>query len=262
MDTKRIAGSKKFKFVEPRAIVEPTKKWIRVKLAGETVGDSKRALLLIEYGPGKLPTYCFPVEDVRMDLLDEQKSREGADRMFYTVKAGGKVVEDGAWIYEKPEEGLEAIRGYVIFDWEKMDEWYEESEQVFVHARDPYKRVDVQMSSRRVRVEVNGVSLADSDRGAFLFETSLPTRYYLPKEDVRVDLLEESNASSECPYKGKARYWNVNAGGEVIRNLVWCYEEPIVECAKIKGMVCFFNERVDIWVDGELEERPITPWSR
>jgi uncharacterized protein (DUF427 family) len=249
-------------FVPPKSSVEPTLRWVRVKLGGEFVADSKRALLLIEYGPGKLPTYCFPTQDVRMEMLEEQAGKAGADRIFYAVRAGEKMAANGAWMFVSPPEGFEALKGYVTFDWGKMDGWYEEAEEVFVHARDPYKRVDVQRSSRRVKVMANGIVLAETERPALLFETSLPTRYYIPAEDVNMELLEESNAVTECPYKGRARYCSARVGDEVLRNVVWCYEEPIAECPKIRGMLCFFNERVDMYVDGVLEERPVTPWSR
>jgi uncharacterized protein (DUF427 family) len=137
-----------------------------------------------------------------------------------------------------------------------------DDEEVFVHARDPYKRVDILNSTRHVRVVIGGQTVAETRRPALLFETSLPTRYYIPPEDVRMDLLEPSNAETRCPYKGKASYWSYPGGDRVERNIVWTYEEPIPDAAKIKGRLSFFNERVDIYVDGELQPRPRTPWSR
>ena len=150
----------------------------------------------------------------------------------------------------------------VSFDWNAMDSWYEEEEEVFVHARDPHKRVDVLLSSRHVRVEVNGETVAETRRPHLLFETSLPTRYYIPAEDVRMELLEPSHLHTRCPYKGTAGYWHVNAGGQRVRNLVWSYRETIPENPRIRDLLCFFNEQVDLYVDGELQQRPITPWSK
>ena len=142
-----------------------------------------------------------------------------------------------------------------------MDEWYEEEEQVFVHPRDPYHRIDVLQSSRHVRVEVNGEVVAETQRPMVLFETGLPPRYYIPEEDIRMELLEESEETTRCPYKGVASYYSVEVGDERVEDLVWYYPEPIPEAARIKGLLCFFNEKVDLEVDGEEQERPRTQWS-
>ncbi|MDQ3966496.1 MAG: DUF427 domain-containing protein, partial [Actinomycetota bacterium] len=141
------------------------------------------------------------------------------------------------------------------------DAWYEEDEEVFVHPRDPYHRVDILDSSRHVRVLVNGEVVAETDRPELLFETGLPTRYYIPPEDVREELLVPSDTTTQCPYKGVASYWSVDAGGELFEDLSWYYPEPLPEAAKISGLLCFFNERVDLEVDGEKQPRPRTRWS-
>ncbi|MFC1491666.1 DUF427 domain-containing protein [Nitrospinota bacterium] len=138
-----------------------------------------------------------------------------------------------------------------------MDAWYEEEEEIFVHPRDPYKRVDVLKSARHVRVVIGGKTVAESSRPHLLFETALPTRYYLPKEDVRMDLLDPSERTSACPYKGKAVYWSAKIDGEVFEDIAWSYPDPVPECPNIKGLVSFYNESVDeIFVDGELVEKP------
>jgi uncharacterized protein (DUF427 family) len=142
-----------------------------------------------------------------------------------------------------------------------IDAWYEEDEQVFVHPRDPYHRVDILESSRHVRVSINGEVVAETERPKVLFETGLPPRYYIPPEDVREDVLVESEKNTRCPYKGVASYWSVEAGGERVENLIWYYPEPIPEAARIKGLLAFFNEKVDLEVDGERQERPKTQWS-
>jgi uncharacterized protein (DUF427 family) len=171
------------------------------------------------------------------------------------------VAENAVWNYPTPIEGAPDIANLAAFYWNKMDAWYEEDEEIFVHPRDPYHRVDVLESSRHVEVWVNGVKVADSHRPRLLFETGLPTRYYLPKLDVRMDLLRPTASSSRCPYKGTAAYWSVDAGGTVVEDLVWGYQTPLVECAKIAALVCFYNEKVDLVVDGERLERPKTRWS-
>jgi uncharacterized protein (DUF427 family) len=178
-----------------------------------------------------------------------------------TVRVGDRVVENAAWIVLDPPPGLAPLRDYVSFAWGQMDAWYEEEEVVFVHARDPRKRVDVLASSRHVRVVIAGETVAETRRPHLLFETSLPTRYYIPREDVRMDLLEPTKLKTRCPYKGIASYWSARIGDHIAKNIVWSYPEPIPECHKIKGLLCFFDERVDLYVDGELQPRPQTPWS-
>jgi uncharacterized protein (DUF427 family) len=240
------------------AILELSERWVRVKLGGETIADSKHPLLLIEYGPGKLPTYFFPESAVRVDLLAEPVERRG--RRYWTVRAGGKEALSAAWAYLTPPQGLAALAGHITFKWGALH-WFEEEEQVFVHARDPHKRVDVMPSSRHVRVEVGGVTVAETQRPTLLFETGLPIRYYLPAEDVRMEYLRPTARTSRCPYKGIAAYWTVEAGDVVLEDAVWSYPDPIPENPKIKGLLCFFNEMVDLYVDGELQARPVTPWS-
>lgn len=153
------------------------------------------------------------------------------------------------------------IDGYSRIAWDGVDAWFEEDEEVFKHPRDPYHRVDVLHSSRHVRVLVDGQAVADSRSPRLLFETNLPVRYYLPKLDVRMDLLSPTDRSSVCPYKGTAEYWSVNINGSLYKDLVWGYREPIPEAAKIAGLVCFYNEKVDIEVDGQMLARPKTQFA-
>lgn len=244
-------------------VIEPSPRWVRVKFNGQTIADSKRVLLLRE--SGHLPVYYFHPDDVNMDFLrpTERSSHcpYKGDASYWSVKAGDRVAENAVWSYLEPIPAAEAIKGYKAFYWHKLDAWYEEEEEVFVHPRDPYKRVDVMPSSRHIKVVLGGQTVADSRRPHLLFETGLPTRYYLPQEDVRMELLEPTEKRSRCPYKGQARYWSARIGEQLLENIVWSYPEPIPECPKIKGLVCFFNEKVDIYVDGELEEKPQTPWS-
>jgi uncharacterized protein (DUF427 family) len=243
--------------VDHRVEIEPTARWVRVKFGGEFVADSKRVLLMRE--SAKLPFYFFPRQDVRTDWL-EPAGEEG-EVVYWNVKAGDRVAPKGAWSYAGSSPKYAALKNHLAFAWHKMDHWYEEEEEVFVHPRDPYKRVDTMPSSRHVRVVLNGETVAETRRPTLLFETSLPTRYYIPPEDVRMELLEPAQSTTRCPYKGIASYWSVKVGDEVFRNLVWSYQDPIPECPKIKGLLCFFNEKVDLYVDGELQIRPKTPWS-
>src|SRR6266545_4472552 len=243
--------------------VEPSPRRVRAFLDNVAVADSKRVLLLFERG--HLPTYYFPPEDVRMDLLEPTQRTTHCpykgDASYWTVKVGDRTAENAAWGYLEPLPDRTDIKGHVAFYWNRMDAWYEEDDEVFVHARDPYHRVDVLNSSHHVRVEVGGETLADTRRPRLLFETNLPVRYYIPKADVRMDLLEPSDTVTSCPYKGRASYWSAQVGETAVKDVSWSYPAPIPECPKIEQLVAFFNERVDLYVDDELQPRPKTPWS-
>ncbi|MET0147141.1 MAG: DUF427 domain-containing protein [Ilumatobacteraceae bacterium] len=154
------------------------------------------------------------------------------------------------------------LDGYVIVDFDAFDEWREEDEVLLGHARDPFKTVDTRRSSRRVQVSIAGAAMADSTRSVMLFETYLPTRYYLPRADVRTDLLVPSATPYVCAYKGTARYWSAHVDDSVVTDVAWTYEDPHNYATLVKDMICFFNEQVDLSVDGEHLPRPRSPWSR
>lgn len=233
-------------FRTPQPSVEPTPRRVRVRLGNTVVADSTRAQLLIQFGPGGFPTYYVPADDVRPGVLVEESGGR------WSVVAGGRRAEGAAWTNEDFGE----LKGMVTFSWETLD-WYEEDEQVYAHARPPNHRVDTLRSSRRVQVYVDGQPVADSTRPLLLFETWLPTRYYLPFSDVRTEVLTASETISYCPYKGRARYWSHPA----VADVAWSYPDPIPENPKIRDLLCFYNERVDMVVDGEPLERPDTPFS-
>jgi uncharacterized protein (DUF427 family) len=238
--------------------IDENPKRVRVVFGGETIADSTGVLTLHERG--HLPVYYFPEKDVRMDLL-VQTDRQSfcplkGDASYWTVKVGDRISENAAWSYPNPLPLSERIRGYIAFYWNRVDSWYEEEEEVFVHPRDPYKRVDAIRSSRHVEIFLKGIKLADSCAPVIVFETGVPVRYYLPKADVRTEYLSKSEHRTACPYKGTASYWNVNLGGEVYENLVWSYLQPIPEILKIQGLYSFYNEKVEVYVDGHREEQP------
>lgn len=243
---------------------EPSPRRVRVELGGETVADSRHVMLLHE--AGRLPVFYFPQRDVRMDLLARtdrtSTSPLKGTATWYTVRAGDKTEEYAAWSYDDPPAGAPGVKGYIAFYWTHMDAWYEEDERAFAHARDPYKLVDTRHSTRHVRVELNGVTVAETRRPLVLFETGLPVRYYIPREDVRMDLLEPTATTSACAYKGAASYWSARVNGKQYPDIAWAYTEPLALVAPIAGLVCFFNERVDaLEVDGERAEKPKTQWS-
>ena len=242
-----------------RIRIEDGAKRVRVMLAGQVVADTTTPLLVWEVP--YFPTYFFPSDDVKVDLLSEtgetKKSPSRGDATLYRVEVDG--AEGAAYAYHDAK--IDELEDHYAFVWSTMDHWFEEDEEVFVHARDPYTRIDIVPSSRRVRVEIDGETVADSTNASFLFETGLPTRYYIPKTDVRMDLLTPTAKATSCPYKGTARYWSVDVDGGAHEDVVWGYDNPLPESQKIMGLVSFYNERVDIYVDELLEERPKTKFS-
>jgi uncharacterized protein (DUF427 family) len=244
-----------------RVRVEKGLKRVRAYVGGELVVDTTHPLLVWE-NPN-YPAYYLPRADVVAALVPTATSTHSpsrGDTVQYTVKAGGKELVDAAWQY--PESPLEEIRDHVRFDWQALDAWFEEDEEVYVHARDPYKRIDALRSSRHVEVRVRGVTVADTRRPVLLFETGLPTRYYIPKLDVRLDLLRPSEKVTACPYKGTASYFSLHLPDQTDEaDLAWVYPMPIPQIPTIANHLAFFNERVDLVVDGELQTRPKTVWS-
>jgi uncharacterized protein (DUF427 family) len=252
---------------QPATVVrsERSHKRVRAYLGADLVADTKEPLLVWEHD--KYPAYYIPAADVVAELipagLTDRLPRLGKAELLH-VKTPTATAENAARRF--PDAPAAQVRDAVRLEWSAMSEWLEEEEPVYVHPRDPYKRVDILASSRRVRVELDGVTVAESSQPRVLFETGLPPRYYLPLADLRMDLLRPSDRSSQCPYKGTAAYWSVDTSaaaeaGRLHTDVVWIYRSPLPESQKIAGLACFFNERVDLHVDGELLPRPKTQFS-
>jgi uncharacterized protein (DUF427 family) len=188
------------------------------------VADSRRTKLL--YEPNRLPVHVFPEHDVRLDLL-------------------------------APDAVTRHPDGLIEIDWQAPDEWLEEDEPLMGHARDPYHRIDCRRTSRHIRVRVGGETVADTRRAVALFETGLPTRWYIPRDDISAELERNDGHRTTCAYKGHATHWDV--GGE--QAIAWSYESPLNDAIPVRSMIAFYNERVDIEIDGEREEQPRTQWS-
>ena len=235
-----------------RVRVEHGAKRIRAYLAGELVADTTRPLLVWE--KPYYPTYYFPLDDVRSELLVPDgtvvHSPSRGDGQTFSIRIGDREVVGAALRYE--ESPFEQLREAIRLDWDALDAWFEEDEQVFTHPRDPYTRVDILVSSRHVTVERGGVTLAETHKPTLLFETGLPTRYYLPKTHVRMDLLVPSDTVSHCPYKGDAEYWSLAEGG--LPDVAWSYRTPLPESQKIAGLISFYPEKVELYVDGVDQE--------
>jgi uncharacterized protein (DUF427 family) len=245
-----------------RVRVELGAKRVRAYLGGQVVADTTQPRLVWEVP--YYPAYYFPVEDVRTDLLvattTVTHSPSRGDAQHFTIKAGGKSAEDAALQYV--DSPIVELRDLIRLDWDAMDGWFEEDEEVFTHPRDPYTRVDIMPTSRMVRVELDGVVLAESTNARVLFETGLPPRWYVPKTDVRMDLLVPSGTVTHCPYKGQAQYWSVRVGDHLVEDLAWSYRTPLPESQKIAGLVAFLNERVDLVIEDQPQKRPVTKFSK
>jgi uncharacterized protein (DUF427 family) len=261
---------------------EPTGKRIRAVLGRGTVVDTTRALLVWE--PRRIvPSYAVPAGDVTAELvpvdaavaddagtagasMPELSGRPVLDPSvpFAVHSAEGGTADLRAAGQHRPEAGFYPadpdLAGYVVLDFGAFDAWYEEDELNVAHPRDPFHRIDVLPSSRRVRVELDGQVLAESSRPTLLFETMLPARYYLPREDIRAELTP-SATRTYCAYKGQASYWSASADDLAVPDIAWTYEQPRHDAAQVRGLIAFFNERLDVTVDGERLDRPLTPWS-
>lgn len=253
----------------PELRYEPTAKWIRAFSKGSPVLDTKEAVLLWE--PMRAtPIYAVPSSDVLAELLKSSAQPQpvvGARMLFpddaflmhtangtiWDVRVADQVLEGAAFSFTDPE-----LADYVEFDFQAFD-WFEEEELLFAHARDAFHRIDVRSSTRHVRVELNGVLLAETPTPEVLFETMLPPRYYLPHDSVVWDQLQPTASSSMCPYKGKANCWKAR---DTETEVAWSYAEPVRGMERLAGLVCFYNERVDLLIDGVVAPRPQTPFGQ
>ena len=258
---RRPDGEFNFSYDAPQHVLyfEGSPRRVRVELAGRVVADSRDAKLLHE--TGHLPVYYFPEEDVDSRCLEPSDHSSHCpfkgDASYWSVRAGDRVAENAVWGYPDPIEGAPPIAGHLAFYWGAMDRWLEEDDEIHGHPRDPYTRVDVRESSRHVRVSLDGEQVAESTRPKLLFETSLPTRVYLPREDVRSELLEESATATYCPYKGHASYWSLRAGDGHVEDVAWSYAEPFPEADRVRDHLSFLHEDLTVEIDGEpLEYQP------
>jgi uncharacterized protein (DUF427 family) len=253
---------------------EPVARRVRIEHGNETIAETDQPLLVWE--PRRIvPSYAIPVDDLHAELVpvagqdetpDPAQSRvlhpgipfavHTAPGQSLTVRTQNESLESAAFRPADPD-----LEGYVILDFRALDAWYEEDERIVSHPQDPFKRISVRRSSRQVQIEVDGQLLAESKQARLLFETGLPTRYYLPEADVRTELFVPSDRRTYCAYKGQASYWSVDLGERVHKNLVWTYRQPLHDALPVRDLLAFYNERVDIVVDGERQQRPVTIFS-
>jgi uncharacterized protein (DUF427 family) len=232
---------------------EPTDKWVRAIVGDEAVADTTSALLVWE--PRRVvPSYAVPVGNLRAELHPVPSLGDGGRPLLhpgipfayhstpgesFTLRTAERDLPSAGFRPADPD-----LAGYVVLDFTAFDAWYEEDVRLVGHPNDPYHRIDIRRSSRHLRLELGGVVLVETDRPTLVFETNLPVRYYLPKEDVRVELRPSDHRTS-CAYKGQASYWSI--GGQ--ENLVWAYEHPLEEARELAGLVAFYDERVQVSLD-------------
>ena len=248
------------KLITPVNSVEPVPRRVRAFLNTEVVFDTTAAWYVWEWP--YYPQYYIPIVDVRRELLVPEGTVDHSSQG--PVEIYGLRVQD----VHRPhaaklltDSSAEGLGGTVRFEWTALDAWYEEDERVVVHPRNPYARVDALRSTRTVRIELDGVVLADSPSPVMVFETGLPTRYYLNRTEVNFTHLIPSDTVTECPYKGTtSAYWSVRIGETVHADLAWCYDFPTRALSPIAGLVAFYNEKVDTILDGQPQTRPATPF--
>jgi uncharacterized protein (DUF427 family) len=242
--------------------VEPVPRRIRAVLAGETVFDTTEALYVWEWP--YYPQYYIPLADVRPDRLIAENTTQHSPRGtvdLHGLRSGHIHRPHAAKVLRT--SSLEHLSGTVRFDWAALDAWFEEDERVFVHPRNPYVRVDALRSTRNVRIELEGVVVAESSSPIMVFETGLPTRYYLNRTEINFDHLIASDTVTDCPYKGTTSgYWSIRVEDQIHPDLGWSYDFPTRQLLPIAGLIAFYNERVDIFIEGRKLERPKTHFFR
>jgi uncharacterized protein (DUF427 family) len=241
--------------------VEPVPRRIRAVVGDRVVFDTTAALYVWEWS--NYPQYYIPMSDIDASLLVDEDHEEHLQRG--TAKRYGIQVNDdhrGGVAHHYTDSDVDGITGTVRFEWSALDSWFEEDEEVFVHPRNPYARVDALRSTRVVTVSLEGVELARSSSPVMVFETGLPTRYYVNRTEVHFEHLVPTDTVSSCPYKGQtSAYWSVRLGDRIVADLAWAYDFPTRQLLPIAGLVAFYNEKVDIAIDGEPLERPTTHFS-
>lgn len=242
---------------------EPNPKRIRGRVDGRTVIDSTATILL---RGGRLPVYGIPPEDIAGELVPvatgQREVTEPGRVERFALDVDDERVDGAAWTVEEPAPGAPDLSGYVMVAFEAMDTWLEEDDRVEGHPPDPYHRIDVRRSSREVEVGLGGATLAGSSRPLLLFETGLPTRFYLPRADVEMRTLEVSDTVTQCAYKGQATHYHADVDGTRFADVAWSYRQPQPAYGGLQGLVCFYQERVDrVVVDGDGQLPVETPWS-
>jgi uncharacterized protein (DUF427 family) len=234
---------------------EPLRRRLRAELGGETVVQSDDAILLFE--PGRYPVAYFPIEDFADGALTPTDHRtthpDLGETAWFEVAGGERRAARGAWRHVAPPEHASILAGKVALAWRAMDAFHEEDDRILGHAADPYHRIDIRHSSRRLVVRAGEKVVADTTSPLVLYESGFAPRWYVPRADVVADALAPAELQTFCPYKGIASYYDIDG----IRHAAWSYRAPLDDMAAIGDLVSFEPDRVEVTLDGErLELEP------
>lgn len=233
-----------------RLLMTPFPRRVRAEAAGHTVLDSVDASLLHE--SNLVPALYVPTADVDHDVLVRTDHSTHCpfkgDATYWSIRVGDRTLDNVVWAYEQPLPEAAWLAGRMAFHVDRLDRWFDEDEEIFGHLRDPFHRVDVRASNRAVEVRIGQTLVAESTSAKVLSETGLPTRWYIPRDDVRLDVLSRSTTGTHCPYKGNATYWNYDGPDVDVADVAWSYEQPFDDSRRVGGHLCFDGEQVTIEV--------------
>ncbi|KAF4553902.1 Hypothetical protein D9617_5g067770 [Elsinoe fawcettii] len=239
-----------------------TPRRIRILLGGAYIADTTSAIFVWEHP--YYPQYYLPHAAFDKKYITAVKGIEVDGAKVATLwklsNAGKETGEVVAFEPDLKDEGAK-VAGLVKVGFNSVDTWLEEDTPIYVHPKDPFKRVDIITSTRPIKISISGKIVAYTTTSHHLYETGLPVRYYIPLTAVDQTVLRPSDLRTKCPYKGEAEYYSVVVDGKESKDVVWYYTRPTIECAAIQGLVCFYNEKVEVEVDGKKEEKPVTPFS-
>jgi len=230
--------------------IESTPRRVRALFDGKFLFDTTSAKHVWEHK--YFPQFWIPITAVTPGVLTKGKALDAETSAYFATAKGVNKETDRVITFEKGP-----LAGLVRFEFKAMDAWFEEDAQIYDHPKNPYTRIDILPSSRKIEVKIDGTTIAESTNSLFLFETGLRTRFYLPKTSVEWKYLSKSDTTSKCPYKGLAQYYNVTVNEKEYKDHIWWYEYPTTESASIQGHLCFYNEKVDTYIDGVLEEKKL-----
>jgi uncharacterized protein (DUF427 family) len=248
-----LSGASVGRFLTPEPLperllfVEPLRRRLRVKLAGEWIADSEDVLLFHE--PGRYPVAYFPLGDVRPGVLvsENRLTQHGdlGDTDWFTVKVDDRRVVHATWRYTSPPDCAGELRHRVAFAWRAMDAFYEEDERIVGHAADAYHRIDIRQSSRHLVVKDGVRPIADTKRPVVLYESGFAPRWYVPREDIDESALVQADGQTFCPYKGLASYYDIGDH----KRAAWYYPQAWPEVARISNIVSFEPDEVQVFLD-------------
>jgi len=247
--------SGQFNFSLPDSVLywEEFPKRMRVIFNDEIIVDSREAKALHE--TGQFMVLYFPRRDVKMELLNatdhQTKCPHKGTASYWSVQVDKREAKNAVWSYEDPKDSVPFIRNYMAFYYNKMDDWFEDDEKVYEHLRNPYHGFEILPASNEVIVHSGEEVIAETSEPLILYETGLPPRYYMHPDEVKTEMLGQSEYITHCPYKGNSRHWHLKVNGETIDDAAWSMAKPIGEAKKIADYLCFYPNKVQVEVDGE-----------